>query len=148
MPLSDTAVRSAKSRDRAYKLTDERGLHLHVTAQGSKLWRWAYRFDGKQKLMALGQYPDVSLAQAREGREAARKLLTSGTDPMAQRKADKVARRLAVEHSFSAIARIWWESWKSARSASHVDYVWRRLEADVIPAIGARPIAEIEAPEC
>ncbi|MGX5650189.1 tyrosine-type recombinase/integrase [Hydrogenophaga borbori] len=148
MPLSDTAVRSAKSRDRAYKLTDERGLHLHVTAQGSKLWRWAYRFDGKQKLMALGQYPDVSLAQAREGREAARKLLTSGTDPMAQRKADKVARRLAVEHSSSAIARIWWESWKSARSASHVDYVWRRLEADVIPAIGARPIAEIEAPEC
>lgn len=147
MPLSDTAVRSAKSRDRAYKLTDERGLHLHVTAQGSKLWRWAYRFDGKQKLMALGQYPDVSLAQAREGREAARKLLASGTDPMAQRKADKVARRLAVEHSFAAIARIWWESWKSARSASHVDYVWRRLEADVIPAIGARPIAEIEAPE-
>ncbi len=147
MPLTDTAVRSAKSRDRAYKLSDERGLHLHVTAQGSKLWRWAYRFDGKQKLMALGQYPDVSLAQAREGREAARKLLASGTDPMAQRKADKVARRLAVEHSFASIARIWWESWKSARSASHVDYVWRRLEADVIPAIGARPIAEIEAPE-
>ena len=147
MPLSDTAVRSAKSRDRAYKLTDERGLHLHVTVQGSKLWRWAYRFDGKQKLMALGQYPDVSLAQARDGREAARKLLASGTDPMAQRKSDKVARRLAVEHSFAAIARIWWESWKSARSASHVDYVWRRLEADVIPAIGARPIAEIEAPE-
>lgn len=147
MPLSDTAVRSAKSRDRAYKLTDERGLHLHVTVQGSKLWRWAYRFDGKQKLMALGQYPDASLAQAREGREAARKLLASGTDPMAQRKADKVARRLAVEHSFAAIARVWWESWKFARSASHVDYVWRRLEADVIPAIGARPIAEIEAPE-
>lgn len=147
MPLTDTAVRSAKPRDRAYKLTDERGLHLHVTAQGSKLWRWAYRFDGKQKLMALGQYPDVSLAQAREARDGARKLLASGTDPMAQRKADKVARRLAVESSFAAVARTWWESWKSARSASHVDYVWRRLEADLIPAIGARPIADIETPE-
>lgn len=147
MPLTDTAVRSAKPRDRAYKLSDERGLHLHVTAQGSKLWRWAYRFDGKQKLMALGQYPDVSLAQAREARDGARKLLASGTDPMAQRKADKVARRLAVESSFAAVARTWWESWKSARSASHVEYVWRRLEADVIPAIGARPIADIEAPE-
>jgi len=147
MPLTDTAVRSAKPRDRAYKLTDERGLHLHVTAQGSKLWRWAYRFDGKQKLMALGQYPDVSLAQARQARDDARKLLASGIDPMAQRKAAKVARRLAVENSFAAVARTWWESWKSARSASHVEYVWRRLEADVIPAIGARPVADIEAPE-
>lgn len=147
MPLTDTAVRSAKPRDRAYKLTDERGLHLHVTAQGSKLWRWAYRFDGKQKLMALGQYPDVSLAQAREARDGARKLLANGTDPMAQRKSDKMARRLAAENSFAAIARTWWEGWKSARSASHVEYVWRRLEADVIPAIGARPIADIEAPE-
>lgn len=147
MPLTDTAVRSAKPRDRAYKLTDERGLHLHVTAQGSKLWRWAYRFDGKQKLMAMGQYPDVSLAQAREAREGARKLLANGADPMAQRKANKVARRVAVESSFAAVARTWWESWKSARSASHVNYVWRRLEADVIPAIGARPIADIEAPE-
>ncbi|MCM3566304.1 tyrosine-type recombinase/integrase [Hydrogenophaga intermedia] len=147
MPLTDTAIRSAKPRDRAYKLTDERGLHLHVTAQGSKLWRWAYRFDGKQKLMALGKYPDISLAQAREARDGARKLLASGTDPMAQRKSDKVARRLASENSFAAVARTWWESWKSARSASHVEYVWRRLEADVIPAIGARPIADIEAPE-
>lgn len=147
MPLTDTAVRSCKPKERPYKLADERGLHLHVTSQGSKLWRWAYRFDGKQKLMAIGQYPDVSLAQARDARESARKLLASGTDPMAQRKADKVARRLAVENSFAAVARIWWESWKSARSASHVEYVWRRLEADVIPALGSRPIAEIEAPE-
>lgn len=147
MPLTDTSVRSAKPKDRAYKLSDERGLHLHVTSQGSKLWRWAFRFDNKQKLMALGQYPDVSLAQARDGRESARKLLASGIDPMAQRKAEKVARRLSVENSFAAVARIWWESWKSARSSSHVDYVWRRLEADVIPAIGARPITEIEAPE-
>jgi len=145
--LTDTAIRISKPREALYKLSDGRGLQLHVTPQGSKLWRWAYRFDGKQKLMALGVYPDVSLAQAREKVDQARKLLASGTDPMARRKAEKVARRLSAENSFAAIAKLWWEGWKAARSDSHTVYVWRRLEADVFPAIGARPIAEIEAPE-
>jgi integrase len=77
----------------------------------------------------------------------ARKLLAAGADPMARRTAEKIARRLAVEDSFSAVEKKWWESWKAARSESHTVYVWRRLEADVFPAIGTRPIAEIEAPE-
>lgn len=147
MALTDTTVRTSKARDTLYKLSDGRGLQLHITPQGAKLWRWAYRFDGKQKLMALGQYPDISLAQAREARDEARKLLATGTDPMAQRKAEKLARRLAVEDTFAAVAKQWWTSWKAARSDSHTLYVWRRLEADVFPAIGARPISEIEAPE-
>lgn len=147
MALTDTAARTAKPRDSLYKLSDGRGLQLHVTPQGSKLWRWAYRFDGKQKLMALGVYPDVTLAQAREKADQARKLLAGGSDPMAERKAQKVARRLSVENSFSAVAALWYEGWKAARSDSHTVYVWRRLEADVFPAIGARPIAEIESPE-
>lgn len=147
MALTDIAIKSSKARESAFKLTDGRGLQLHVTPLGSKLWRWAYRFDGKQKLMALGVYPDVSLAQARDKADLARKLLATGVDPMAARKSDKIARRLAVEDTFTAVAKKWWESWKAARSDSHTVYVWRRLEADVFPAIGLRPIAEIEAPE-
>lgn len=147
MALTDTAIRNSKPRDAAYKLSDGRGLQLHVTPQGSKLWRWAYRFDGKQKLMALGSYPDVSLALARDRCDLARKLLATGVDPMAQRKATKIARRLAVEDTFAAIAKKWWGSWKAARSESHTLYVWRRLEADVFPVIGSRPVAEIEVPE-
>lgn len=147
MALTDIAIKSSKARKSAFKLTDGRGLQLHVTPLGSKLWRWAYRFDGKQKLMALGVYPDVSLAQARDKADLARKLLATGVDPMAARKSDKIARRLAVEDTFTAVAKKWWESWKAARSDSHTVYVWRRLEADVFPAIGLRPIAEIEAPE-
>lgn len=147
MALTDIAIKSSKPRESAYKLTDGRGLQLHITPQGSKLWRWAYRHEGKQKLMALGVYPDVSLAQARDKADLARKLLATGTDPMAARKSEKIARRLAVENTFAAVAKNWWESWKAARSDSHTVYVWRRLEADVFPAIGTRPIAEIEALE-
>lgn len=147
MALTDIAIKSSKSRESTFKLSDGRGLQLHVTPLGSKLWRLAYRFDGKQKLMALGSYPDVSLAQARDKADLARKLLATGTDPMAARKFEKIARRLAVEDTFAAVANKWWESWKAARSDSHTVYVWRRLEADVFPAIGLRPISEIEAPE-
>ncbi|MDR7095645.1 tyrosine-type recombinase/integrase [Hydrogenophaga laconesensis] len=147
MALTDTAVRISKPKETLYKLSDGRGLQLHVTPSGSKLWRWAYRFDGKQKLMALGTYPDVSLAQARDKVDGARKMLAAGTDPMARRKAEKIARRLAIEDTFAAVAKKWWEGWKAARSESHTMYVWRRLEADIFPAIGARPVSEIEAPE-
>ncbi len=147
MALTDIAIKSSKPRESAFKLSDGRGLQLHVTPQGSKLWRWAYRHEGKQKLMALGIYPDVSLAQARDKADSARKLLATGVDPMAARKSDKIARRLAVEDTFATVAQKWWESWKAARSDSHAVYVWRRLDADVFPAIGKRPIAEIEAPE-
>lgn len=147
MALTDTAIKLCKPKATAFKLSDGRGLQLHVTPQGSKLWRFAYRFDGKQKLMALGVYPDVSLAQARGKVDDARKLLGAGADPMVHRKAQKTARRLAVEDTFAAAAKLWWESWKAARSESHTVYVWRRLEADVFPLIGARPVAEIEAPE-
>jgi integrase len=147
MALTDTAVRKAKAGTSPLKLSDQKGLYLLVNPTGSKLWRWKYRFAGKEKVLALGAYPDVTLADARDGMAAARKLLASGADPMAERKADKVAQRLSAENSFAAVASLWWEQWKSARSPSHTDYVMRRLEADVFPAIGARPIDAIEPPE-
>ena len=145
--LSDTAIKQAKPQDRPYKLTDGNGLYLLVNPTGSKLWRWKYRASGKEKLMALGSYPATTLTDAREARDAARKTLARDVDPMAERKAAKRAGQLAEANSFEAVARLWWTNWKGARSPSHVDYVLRRLEADVFPAIGKRPVDAVEAPE-
>ena len=107
MPLTDLSVRNAKPSTGVKKLSDGRGLQLHVTIAGSKLWRWAYRFDGKQKLMALGKYPDISLSQAREATNDARKLLALGVDPMLQRKADKINHRHPADNTFRTIALAW-----------------------------------------
>ena len=147
MPLTDTAVKRVKAAAKPIKLADGRGMYLLVNPGGSKLWRWKYRVLGKEKVMALGAYPDVSLAQARNGVDTARKLLAAGADPMAQRKADKVAHRAASEHSFESVARAWWAQWKGARSPRHADQVMRRFEANVFPCIGARPVTDVQAPD-
>lgn len=145
--LTDKAVSLAKPQDRAYKLTDGNGLYLMVNPTGSKLWRWKYRASGKEKLMALGSYPAVTLTQARKDRDAARQKLAQDLDPMTERKTAKQAKRMASEHSFKAVARLWWDGWKKARTEQHAGQVWRRFEANVFPHIGARPVAEIQAPE-
>jgi integrase len=147
MPLTETAIKKAKPGAKPVKLSDGKGLYLLVSPAGSKLWRWKYRVLGKEKVMALGIYPDVSLAQAREGMAVARKSRAAGTDPMVKRKADKVASRTAAINSFEAVARVWWAHWKPARSEQHAGQVMRRFEANVFPHIGARPVSEIQAPE-
>jgi integrase len=141
--LTDTGIRKAKAKDKAYRMSDSGGLYLFVTPPGGKLWRWKYRFDGREKLMSFGSYPDVSLSLARERHIEARKLLATGTDPMAERKAEKVA----AEDSFQSVARVWLEHWQDGKSPRHAAYVKRRMEADILPCLGARPIAAIEAPE-
>ncbi|MEA3395052.1 MAG: tyrosine-type recombinase/integrase [Pseudomonadota bacterium] len=147
MALTDTGIRKARATDKVQKLTDGAGLYLHIAPTGGKLWRWAYRFEGKQKTMALGAYPAVSLSVAREKRDEARKLLAAGVDPMAQKKASKQARQDAAANTFEAVAREWWEHWKPSRSARYADYVIRRLEQNVFPKIGALPVSNIEAPK-
>jgi integrase len=147
MPLTDTEVRKARPTEKPYRLSDGGSLYLWVTPAGGKLWRWAYKFEGKEKLMSFGKYPAVSLAQARERHTDARKLLATGIDPMAQRKTAKIAERTAVENSFHTIAGLWFEHWKSDKSHQHVDATRRRMEANIFPLLGARPISEIEAPE-
>lgn len=147
MPLTETAIKKAKLGDKPIKLSDGRGMYLLVNPVGSKLWRWKYRVLGKEKVLSLGAYPDVSLAQARDGVDKARKTLAAGDDPMAKRKADKVASRTAAENSFEAVARKWWANWKPARSEQHAGQVMRRFEANVFPHIGGRPVSEIQAPE-
>ena len=143
MALTDTVIRKATAKLTVYRLTDGGGLYLQVTPAGGRLWRWKYRFDGREKLMSFGSYPDVSLSLARERHVEARKLLASGTDPMAERKAQKAA----AENSFQSIARAWWEHWQDGKNLRHAVQVKRRMEADILPYLGARPIAAIEAPE-
>ena len=147
MPLTDTEIRRSRPGNDPYRLTDGRGLYLQVAPTGGKLWRWKYRFEGKEKLMALGQYPDVPLAEARERHAEARRMLASGVDPMAMRKAEKAAKREAGANSFRAIAAFWLEHWRADKSPRHADTTRRRLEANVFPILGARPISEIEPPE-
>jgi len=145
--LTDTRIKTAKPQAKLYKLTDERGLHLSVYPTGSKLWQMRYRFEGKEKTASLGKYPEVSLAEAREKRDQMRKLVANDIDPVQSQKAAKEAKKLAQVHSFDAVARTWFEGWKSERSPRHAEYVIRRLEADVFPVIGSRPVSEIQAPE-
>jgi len=143
MALTDTVIRKARAKHTVYRLTDGGGLYLQITPAGGRLWRWKYRFGGREKLMSFGSYPDVSLSLARERHVEARKLLASGTDPMAERKAEKAA----AENSFQSIARAWWEHWQDGKNLRHAVQVKRRMEADILPYLGARPIAAIEAPE-
>lgn len=154
MALTDTAIRTVKRQGKPFKMYDRDGLFLLVNPTGSKLWRWRFRFDGKEKLMALGEYPLVGLAQARELHLTARKKLATGVDPMAERKTVAEAKQREVEaqqreaeSSFEKIGRKWWAWWSVGRSPRHVDTVMRRLEADVFPVIGHKFIDAITAPD-
>jgi integrase len=146
MPLNEMKVRNAKPKEKFYKLTDSGGLYLHVTEKGSKLWRFRYRFDHKEKLLALGTYPEISFADARERRDNARKQLANGIDPGAVRKAQKQAETVETE-TFEVIAREWHTKFTPSWSPGHSDTIMSRLERDLFPWIGKRPIAEIKAPE-
>jgi hypothetical protein len=147
MALTDTEIRRSKPAEKPYKLSDTGGLHLLVSPAGSRLWRWKYRFDGSEKLMALGRYPEISLADARERRDAARKRLANGVDPMAERMAEKTAVKLATAHTFEKIAELWLELWHGNKSERHVSTTRNHLKANVYPVLGARPFAEIEPME-
>ena len=145
--LNDSAIRKAKPKSAAYQLSDGLGLFLWVTHKGGKLWRWKYRFAGAQKQMSYGQYPLVSIVDARECHAQARKLLATGVDPMAKRKADKAAKMASASDSFRTVAQLWLAHWRVDKSKQHVDATARRLEANVLPRLGTRPIAEIEPRE-
>ena len=147
MALSAIEVKSAKPRDKQYKLFDERGLFLLVTPAGSKLWRLKYRFDGREKLLALGAFPEVSLADARTRRDEERTRLSSGIDPSAQRKAVRADRVAAVANSFQSVADEWLEKHRSEVKPSHSSKNARRLELYVFPLIGSTPIRDIQPPE-
>lgn len=146
MALTDSTVRNAKGHEKRYKLSDERGLYLLVNAAG-KYWRLDYRFAGKRKTLALGVYPDVGLAKAREKRDVARRQIADGIDPSVHRKAHRAATVERAANSFEAVAREWHTKKLQGWNPSHAARVLRRLEADVFPWIGGRPIFEVTPPE-
>lgn len=129
------------------RLADGHGMYLEVTANGGKYWRMKYRHAGKERRLALGVYPAVSLADARKRRDKARSELTEGTDPGQVKRDAKLARAMLDATTFERVARQWWEHWKGPRSPRHAEYVMRRLEADVFPVLGPRPISDITAPQ-
>lgn len=147
MPLTDTAIRNAKPADKPVRLFDGGGLYLEISPTGGKLWRMKYRFGGKEKRLAFGVYPDLTLAEARERREEARKLLANDIDPGELKKAQKAASTERAANSFEVIACEWFDKHRDGWAASHSSKIIRRLEVDVFPWLGARPIAEITAPE-
>lgn len=145
MPLTDQACKKAKPADKPYKLTDEKGLYLLVQPSGGKYWRLAYRFDGKQMTLALGVYPDVPLARAREKRDEARKLLADGINPGVARKEAKRAKDAANANSFEAVAREWHASKSKKWAKVTADKAMTHLGAYVFPEIGALPVSCVKA---
>ncbi len=147
MALTDTAIRNAKPGDKSLKLADEKGLFLLIHPNGSKYWRQKYRYNGKEKTLAHGVYPDVGLKDARERRDAARKLLADGIDPGENRKVQKSAKVERAANSFEVIAREWFAKNRESWAVSHADKIIARLENDVFPWLGGKAIAEITAPD-
>jgi integrase len=143
MPLTEIQAKKSKPREQAYKLADGEGLFLLVQPNGSKLWRMKYRFGGKEKLLSFGAYPALSLAAARDKRAAAKALLSEGRDPM-RHKDDS---NTGASVTFEKVAERWHANRKSALDPAHADRVWSRLQRDVFPLLGERPINEIAAPE-
>jgi integrase len=145
MPLTDTAIRNAKPGDKAKKMFDGGGLYLEI-ASGGKWWRLKYRFGGKEKGHSFGVYPDVSLKEARERRDEARRLLANGTDLSEHRKTRKAAKEDRTANSFEVVAREWFAKHSPNWAANYAGRIIRRLERDIFPWIGGKPIADITPP--
>ena len=143
--LTDASIKNAKPKEKAYKLTDGEGMFLLLNPNGSRWWRFNYRIGGKHKQISFGVYPEVTLKEAREKRDEARKMLRDGIDPSQAKKAQKASDSGA--NSFETIAREWFAKFSPTWTPSHGDRILRRLERDIFPWIGKRPISEIKAPE-
>jgi len=146
MALSDIQIKKAKPTDKAFKLNDEKGLYLTVATSGGKLWRFDYSFAGKRKTLSIGSYPAVTLADARQRRDDAKRLLANDTDPSEVKRTQKQQLKIASANSFEAIARDWMKTsyFASLVETSRINKE-RQLEQRVFPFIGKRPITEITA---
>lgn len=144
MALTDAKLRTLKPKEKVYRLGDSAGLYIEVAINGSRYWRMKYRFLGKEKRLAFGVYPEVTLAEAREKRDAARKLLASGSDPAEAKKIAKATQQANAENTFEAVAREWHTSKADRWSLRYRDEIIDTFEKDIFPYIGKRPIAEIK----
>lgn len=141
MALSDTTIKTAKPGEKPRKISDEKGLYLLLRPGGGRWWRFDYRFAGKRRTISFGTYPEVPLKAARARRDEARAMVAAGVDPGEQRKADKIAATVAATNSFEEVAREWFARQKTGWAESHSAKVIQRLERDIFPWIGARPIS-------
>lgn len=140
--LTDTKIKQAKVTDKPYKIYDSEGLYIEVAPTGSKRWRWRYRWNGKEKLLSFGIYPEVPLKLARDRRAAAKELLVSGVDPSQARKEEKVESR-AAENSFAAMAEEWYSLYSVPWSEHYKGLVRRRIDEYLIPRLGKRSLSAI-----
>ena len=147
MPITDVAARNAKPTDKAYKLSDAGGLFMLVTPSGGKLWRMKYRFGGKEKSLAFGQYPSTSLAEARKRRDDAKRALAEGVDPSGAKKEAKRRFDLSDQRTFEKVAREWFQKKEGAVVGTYSSRIWTRVETDLIPDLGRLAIESIEPPE-
>lgn len=147
MPLTDTQIRNAKPKEKPYKLSDSGGLYVYITPSGGKLWRLKYRLHGTEKTLSIGKYPEISIAEARKQQGEAKERLRQGIDPSQFKKQTKMNDQQNAANSFEVVAREWFlknaESWAESNSSKII----RRLERDVFPWLGTRPINQIEAPD-
>ena len=139
MKLNNTQVAGLKPASKRYKMSDGGGLYLEVTPNGSKLWRFRYRFNGKQKLLAIGKYPEVTLKKAREQHAEAKRKLADGIDPSEQKKQEKEIQ----SHTLKNVALEWWKANRETWSEGHANIIWRRLELNVLPWLGDYSIIEL-----
>jgi integrase len=143
MRLTDVKIKAVKPKATMFRLADGGGLYLEVTPHGSKLWRYRYRFNGKQKTFSIGAYPDFTLAEAREKHQEARKKVLNGVDPMELKRFQKMERG----NTFGAISTEWWTNQKERWTPGHADKIWRRLEMDILPWLKDKAINEITTAE-
>lgn len=142
--LTDAKIRSLQTRASPYKVSDGNSLYLLIAPTGLRAWRWKYSFQRKEKLLPLGTYPAMSLAQARRARDEAKQKLLTGVDPMEERREAKLAARIAHENSFESVARAWYAVWSEERHPRYTRDVMSRFQRNVFPIIGPKPVTQIE----
>ena len=147
MPLTDTAAKQAKPKDKTYRLSDEKGMYLEVTPKGQKYWRMKYRIGGKEKRLSIGVYPATPLKKARQLREQARQHLSNGVDPSALKQVTKLTNITAAANSFKLVALEWFSKQMPIWAENHWSKVERMMERDLFPYLGTRPLNEITPPE-
>lgn len=145
MPLTTTQIRNAKSKAAVFKLYDERGLYLQVMPTGSKLWRFRFNYAGKEQLLALGSFPDLSLAQAREARDKARSTLANGGNPAEAKQQAKAEKHEMARNTFKKLFDEWHENQRARWTDRYADNLKHRMAQDIFPDIGHLPITDISA---
>lgn len=144
MKLNDRQIKNAKPAEKPYKLNDGKGLYLYVNTSGGKLWRFDFSHNGKRKTLSIGKYPTVSLLEARQTSENARRLLAAGQDPGEAKQQEKRERQAAVSNTFRSIAAEWHKHCETGLTGNHAARVWDSLEKDVFPMLGGLPVSEIK----